>query len=190
MSDVKHQNDPDASTSGRGPALFSSAPVQPPSRRGLAFVASAVILVIAIVAAMLGIRSRHNTATPPENAILPADPYAPSLPLSQLAMSQSTSLSGGTSTFIDGHVTNSGQNTVTGATVQAIFHNDVALPPDIETLPLMLIRTHEPYIDTEPISAAPLKPGADVEFRLVIENMPANWNQQMPEIRVVRVAKK
>jgi hypothetical protein len=40
------------------------------------------------------------------------------------------------------------------------------------------------------VSAAPLKPGDGQDFRLIFENMPANWNMQMPEIRVIQVIKK
>ena len=41
---------------------------------------------------------------------------------------------------------------MTGITVQVIFRNDEAMPPQVETLPLTLIRTREPYIDTQPVS--------------------------------------
>ena len=73
------------------------------------------------------------------------------------------------------------------ATVQVLFANDEALPPQIETVPLALIRTHEPYVDTQPISDAPLAPGDDREFRLIFEDIRGNWNQQLPEIHVVHV---
>ena len=116
-----------------------------------------------------------------------AGAYAANLPFSQLAMSESTSLSGGKSTFIDGHIKNTGDQTVTGITVQVLFRNNEAMPPQIETLPLSLIRTREPYIDTQPVSAAPLKPGDEREFRLIFESLPANWNMQMPEIRIIQV---
>jgi hypothetical protein len=43
----------------------------------------------------------------------------------------------------------------------------------------------EPYIDIQPVSAAPLKPGDDREFRLTFETVPENWNLQMPEVRVI-----
>jgi hypothetical protein len=109
------------------------------------------------------------------------------LPLSELAMSESTSLSGGKSTFIDGKVRNAGSATVTGITVQVLFRNEEGMPPQVETLPLTLIRTREPYVDTQPVSAAPLKQGDSREFRLIFESIPANWNMQMPEIHVVRV---
>ena len=48
-----------------------------------------------------------------------------------------------------------------------------------------LIRMKEPYIDTEAVSADPLKPGDDREFRLTFETVPENWNTQMPEVRVI-----
>ncbi|MEO8869259.1 MAG: DUF2393 family protein [Granulicella sp.] len=149
-------------------------------------IAALVVLVIVGVLLFLG---RHKSTISP-NTVLPLDAYASQLPLSQLAMSESSSLSGGKSTFIDGHIGNTGTAIVTGVTVQVLFHNDEAMPPHLETLPLALIRTHEPYVDTEPVSAAPLKPGSDSEFRLIFETIPSNWNTQMPEIHIVRVTTK
>ena len=64
----------------------------------------------------------------------------------------------------------------------------MALPPQVETVPVALIRTHQPYIDTQPISDAPLAPGDEKEFRLIFEDVATNWNQQLPEIRVVKVS--
>ena len=62
------------------------------------------------------------------------------------------------------------------------------MPPQVETTPLNLIRTHEPYIDTQPIADAPLAPGDEREFRLIFEDIQSNWNQQLPEIHVVKVS--
>jgi len=124
------------------------------------------------------------------NQVLPLDPYASSLVLSNLQMSESTSLSGGKSTYIDGHIANSGRHTVTGVTVQVLFRNDVGFTPQLETLPLTLIRSREPYIDIEPVAAAPLQPGAGADFRLIFEGIGANWNMQIPEIHIVQVAAK
>ena len=111
--------------------------------------------------------------------------YAASLPLSQLAMSESDSLSGVKVTYLEGHVRNAGDRTVTGATVQVVFQNDEALPPQIDTVQLTPIRTREPYVDTETLGADPIKPGDDREFRLTFEAVPQNWNTQMPVVRVV-----
>jgi hypothetical protein len=143
---------------------------------------------LVVLAVVLGLvfATRHKSQAPP-NTIQPLAAYAAELPLSQLAMSESTSLSGGKSTFIDGHIQNSGPQTVSGVTVQVIFRNDEALPPQVETLPLSVIRTREPYVDIQPVSAAPLTPGDERDFRLIFESIPNNWNTQMPEIHIISV---
>ena len=102
-------------------------------------------------------------------------------------MSESASLSGAKVTYIDGHVRNDGPRTVTGAELQVLFGNDAGQPAQVEDVPLTLIRTHEPYIDTEAVSAAPLEPGSEHEFRLAFEDIAANWNQQFPAIHVTKV---
>jgi hypothetical protein len=102
-------------------------------------------------------------------------------------MSESANLSGGKLTYLDGHVRNTGDRTVSGATVQVVFENDEAMVPLIDTLPLTLIRMKDPYIDTESISGNPIKPGEDREFRLIFESVPENWNTQMPQVRVIHI---
>jgi len=144
----------------------------------------AAALVVVIVVAVLVIVGRHK-APPAPRTLQPPDAYAAHLPLSQLAMSESESLSGGKLTYLDGHVQNTGDKTVTGITVQVVFANDEQMPPAINTVPLTLIRMKEPYVDTQPVSAAPITPGEDREFRLTFEAVPDNWNQQMPEVRII-----
>jgi hypothetical protein len=164
-------------------AIFAS---KPPAGGGIPVTAwGAAGLAVLVVVILLVLAGRHKAAAPA--TIQPPAPYAANLPLSQLVMSESTSLSGGKSTFIDGHIKNTGNQTVTGVTVQVLFHNNEAMPPQIETLPLPLIRTREPYVDTQTVAAAPLKPGDERDFRLIFESLPANWNMQMPEIRIVQV---
>ena len=163
--------------------MFAS---KPPEGSGIPMMAWGVAgLAVLVVVVILVLAGRHKAATP--TTIQPVAAYAANLPVTQLAMSESTSLSGGKSTFIDGHIQNTGSQTVSGITAQVIFRNEEAMPPQIDTLPLSLIRTREPYIDTQPVSAAPLKQGDERDFRLIFESIPANWNQQMPEIRIIQV---
>jgi len=142
-------------------------------------VAIASVAIVILVGFLILMSRRHPEAESMD--------YAPNVTFSHIEMSESTSLSGGKSTYIDGHVTNNGKLTVTGVTLHVVFKNDVAMPPQIEIAPLSLIRTREPYVDTQPVSAAPLAPGAEREFRLIFENINSNWNQQEPEIHVVGV---
>ena len=179
MSEIQPSANPSTDTS----SLFAPTP-----QRGSAPIAAWVIAGLVVLAVVAGlIFAGRKRAIAPFNQIQPLASYASMLSLSQLAMSESTSLSGGKSTYIDGHVHNAGTQTVTAITVQVLFRNDEQMPPQVETLPLALVRTHDPYIDTQTISAAPLKPGDDREFRLIFETLPSNWNMQMPEIRAVRV---
>ena len=158
----------------------------PPAERAFptTAVAIATVAVVILVAFLVLLGKRKPESL---NQIQPLATYAPSLQISGVEMSESTSLSGGKSTYIDGHITNHGQSTVTSITAQVLFANSEKMPPQVETVPVALIRTREPYVDTQPVSASPLGPGAEREFRLIFENIGSNWNQQVPEIHVVAV---
>jgi hypothetical protein len=188
MSELNRSDDTSANPTLKVPLekngeMFAS---KPPEGGGIPVMAWTVAgLAVLVVVGVLAMMGRHKSAAP--TTLQPLAAYAGSLPLSQLAMSESTSLSGGKSTFVDGHIQNTGSQTVTGITVQVLFRNEEAMPPQIETLPMALIRTREPYIDTQPVGAAPLKPGDGRDFRLIFESIPSNWNNQMPEIRIIGV---
>lgn len=96
---------------------------------------TAGLVVLAVLALLLIGGRRKTTAI---TGIQPLDHYAASLPISGLQMSESTSLSGGKSTYVDGHIRNAGGQTVTGITAQVVFRNDEGMPPQVETMPLML----------------------------------------------------
>jgi hypothetical protein len=170
-----------------GTPIFTSGPFAngPEERGGPAkMIWAGAALVAVIVVGMVVFAGRKKPEAAPVT-LQPADGYSASLPLTDFAMSEAGNLSGGKLTYLDGRVRNAGGKTVTGATVQVVFQNDEGLAPQIDTVPLTLIRMKEPYIDTEPMAADPLKPGDEREFRLTFETVPDNWNSQMPEVRVV-----
>ncbi len=115
----------------------------------------------------------------------PADAYAASLPITDLKMSEASNFAGGKVTYLDGQIANHGQKTITGVTVQVAFKNALGELAQKETLPLALIRTHDPYVDTQPVNAAPIKPGEQREFRLIFDHVIPDWNQEFPEVRVI-----
>jgi hypothetical protein len=115
------------------------------------------------------------------------DAYAASLPITGLAMSESSNLAGGKVTYVDGHIANTGSRTVTGITVQVLFRNFAHEVTQNETQPLKFIRMRNPYVDLEPVSAAPLKPGDGQDFRLIFDAVSPHWDGAYPEIRVVKV---
>jgi hypothetical protein len=144
-------------------------------------------IVVVVVIAVLVVMGRRHAPVAASNSPQPAAAYATNLALTNLQMSESESLSGGKSTYLDGHIANHGPATVTGITVQVVFPNDTGQPPQMQTVPLNLVRTRTPYVDTEPVSAAPLGPGGEADFRLIFEDVSDTWNQQTPTVRVTGV---
>lgn len=150
----------------------------------------AVAVVVAGIALLLVVLLGHRASQPAAAATAgPAapDPYAQFLELSDIHMSEAANFAGGKVTYLDGHVTNRGQKTVTAITVQVTFNNNLGELPQRVTVPLNLIRTHLPYIDTEHLSVQPITPGATKEFRLIFDGVTPIWNQQMPQGQVVHV---
>ena len=150
----------------------------------MAIAAAAVLVVAAIVVFMLERGKGAATVTPISAA---PDAYSASLPVTNLVMSESSNLAGGKVTYVDGHITNSGSKTVSGVQAQVLFRNAANEVAQNETQPLKWIRTRDPYVDLEPASAAPLKPGDGQDFRLIFDAVTPDWNGAYPEIRIVRV---
>jgi hypothetical protein len=102
-------------------------------------------------------------------------------------MSESANLAGGKVTYLDGHIANKGNRTVNGITVQILFRNIAHEVAQNETQSLKLIRMRDPYIDVEPVSAAPLTPGGEQDFRLIFDAVSPDWDGAFPELRIIRV---
>ncbi|MDE3187150.1 MAG: DUF2393 family protein [Acidobacteriota bacterium] len=150
----------------------------------LIIAAAAVLVVAAVVVLVLEHGRKPPTVMPISSAL---DPYAASLPITGLVMSESGNLAGGKVTYIDGHIANKGNRTVTGITVQVLFRDPAREVTQNETQALKLIRMRDPYIDVEPVSAAPLKPGAARDFRLIFDAVSPDWDGAYPEIRILHV---
>ena len=153
----------------------------------LVIAATVVVVIGAVLVLVLEHRKPVAQVTPISAA---PDPYAVSLPLTGLVMSESANLAGGKVTYLDGHVANQGARTVTGVTVQVLFRDAAHEVAQNETQQLKLIRIRDPYVDLEPVSAAPLKPGDEHDFRFIFDAVSADWNGAYPELRVIRVDSK
>jgi hypothetical protein len=167
-----------------GPQLVP--PSEPRERNWLPLViaAAAVLIVAAVVVFMMERGKGAATVTPISAA---PDPYAASLPITNIVMSESSNLAGGKVTYIDGHITNDGNKTVSGVSAQVLFRNAAKEVAQNETQALKWIRTRDPYVDLEPVSAAPLKPGEGRDFRMIFDAVTPDWNGVYPEIRLVRI---
>jgi len=168
----------------RGPQLIS--PGETGERNWLPMaIAAAVVLVIAAVIVIALERGKPSAVVTPISAS--PDAYAANLPLTRLAMSESSNLAGGKVTYLDGQMANHGTRTVTGVVVQVLFRDGAHQVTQNETEQVKLIRVREPYVDLEPVSAAPLKPGDEHDFRLIFDSVSPDWDGAYPEVRIIQV---
>jgi hypothetical protein len=161
-----------------GPQLVPSDTRSPqaPERNWLPLIIAAIAVVVVAAAVVLVLEHGRQRPTVTPISATP-DAYAASLPMTGLAMSESSNLAGGKVTYLDGHIANTGNRTVTGITVQVLFRTVAHEVAQNETQPLKLIRIRQPYIDLEPVSAAPLAPGAGADFRLIFDPCAACGNK-------------
>ena len=164
--------------------LIQPSPGGEPRATNWAAIALGVAAVIVVVGAIaLFSRGGSKVGTTPH-------PYAPNLKISNLKMSAAENFVGASVTYIDGTVTNAGDKTVTHALVRVIFRNSMAQVVGDEMLPLHLLQTTGPYLDTVDLSASPLAPGQSKPFRLTFEHISSDWNHELPELLVTDVAVK
>jgi len=153
----------------------------------MAIAAAVVAVVVLVVVVVLEHGKKGPTVTP---ISAPLDPYAASLPITHLQMSESGNLAGSKVTYVDGVLENTGNKTVTGASFQILFRNYAHEVVQNNTQPLKLIRTRVPYVDVETAASDPLKPGTSKEFRLAFDGVASGWDGAFPEIRIVQVESK
>ena len=124
------------------------------------------------------------------NAASAADAYAAKLPIAGVTVSAADNMLGGTVTYVEGNVTNTGDKTVNGATVEVTFKNSMGQVVQRQTEPLWIVQSREPAVDVVTLTAAPLKPKDQREFRLSFERISADWDKQFPELRITVVSAK
>lgn len=147
-----------------------------------------IILGVVFVVAAMGVVAFFMRAHP--KAPPAPHPYAANLKLSDLKMSAAENFVGATVTYLDGTVTDAGDKTVTHATVEVTFKDEMNQVTQREDVPLHVLQTTGPYPDAVDLSVAPLAPGASKPFRLTFEHVSSEWNQQYPELQVMDVSLK
>ena len=147
-----------------------------------------ILIAIAVIVAVAGIAAVILREAPRTNPGPP--PYAANLKFSDLKMSQAQNFVGATVTYIDGTLTNAGDKTVTHAAVQVTFkdlYNQVA---QIENVPVKVLQSGGPYLDTVDLTVSPLAPGQSKSFRLIFEHLSEQWNQAYPDLQITDVTAK
>ena len=140
-----------------------------------------VIVVVGIIALFSRGQSKGSAAP---------HPYATNLKISDLKMSAAENFVGATVTYLDGTVANTGDKTVTHATVHVVFKDSLGQIAQAEDVPLHVLQTGGPYPDAVDLTTSPLSPGQSTPFRLTFEHVTDEWNHEFPELRVMDVSLK
>ena len=170
---------------------FSPEGNLPESDRGVAWpaIGAGVLLVLIVVGAIVLLTrpSEHRATQTPAAATGP-HPYGEKLQFANLKMSEVENFVGGKVTYLEGQLTNRGDRTVSGITVEIVFRNSLGEVAQKETLPVKVHKQRGPYVDVTDLKAAPLKPGEARGFRLIFDHVSADWNREYPAITVTGVS--
>ena len=176
-------------TADKSPSSELNPPPEPSRGPFLGLGICFALILIVVVALIVSSRtSPTRIATAPK--IMQSgdsDAYAANLRLSEVNLSAADNFAGGTSYYVEGTVSNTGNKVVNGATVEITFKNSLGQVVQRETQNLMIVLARQPAIDVVALNVAPLKPAQSREFRLTFERISADWNQQKPDLRLINV---
>jgi hypothetical protein len=140
------------------------------------------VFIVGVVVTMLilVLRSQQKPPAPPP-------PYASNLKFSDLKASAAQNFVGATVSYLDGTVTNTGDQTVIHAVVRVTFQDDMGQTSQREETPLRVIRNAGPYDEAVDLNLSPLAPGQSKPFRLTFESISAQWNHAYPDMVITDV---
>src|SRR5262252_6273048 len=116
------------------PELFAPGAEQDKETRNWTPMIVGGIVVAVIIGALIGfgIMGRPHAGSP-------SDPYLAKLELSDLSMAKAENYAGGSVTYIEGTLVNTGDKKVTSATVEVTFKNYLGQVSQKETVPVTVV---------------------------------------------------
>ena len=159
--------------------LFTPAKPEALERNWTPFVVG-LIAVVAVVAIMVAV-TRNKGQNPAQ-----ANPYTASLQLSTPKMSAAENYVGGTVTYLDVNITNTGDKALVGAAMKLVFRNSLNEVVQTETLPLHVLAENKMggYPDLVDLARFPIAPGQTKTVRMTLEHISADWNRNYPEMQL------
>ena len=160
------------------------APTKPPTqeRHWTPFIIglAAVVIVVGIIVVLT--RSKGATGALP-------NPYAAKLQISNVKLSAAENYVGGTVTYLDVNIANTGDQALTGADMKLTFKNSMDQVVQTETIPLHVLVENQMggYPDLVDLGRSPIGPGQSKTVRMTLEHISADWNQSYPEMQLVNL---
>ena len=159
--------------------LFTPAQPKAQERNWTPFVVGLIAVVLVVGVIVVVTRNKGQTAAQP-------NPYAAKLQLSNPKMSAAENYVGGTVTYLDVNITNTGDQALVGAAMKLVFRNIMNEVVQTETLPLHVLVENRMggYPDLVDLGRLPIGPGQTRTVRMTLEHISADWNQNYPEMQL------
>jgi hypothetical protein len=159
------------------------SPVQQEEKRNVLPMAIGAV-VVAVIIGVLVFATRGGKSSAGQS-----DPNTAKLQISDLHMATAQNFAGNSVTYIEGKISNGTGRKVTAARVEVLFKNSIGeIAQDEKSLPVTVLLPNTPYVDYGTIDRAPLGPGQSRDFRLTLEHVSADWDGQVPQVKVVSVS--
>jgi Protein of unknown function (DUF2393) len=165
--------------------LIEPSPLSAPQRESSWIPIGLGVVFVVITVGIIAWFARSQPKPP-----VPPPPYAANLKLTDLKMSAAQNFVGATVTYLDGTITNAGNQTVTQVMIHVVFQDAMGQVAQLEDVPLHVLQTGGPYPDAVDLRVSPLAPGQSKTFRLTFEHVSTEWNQAYPQLQISDVAAK
>ena len=162
--------------------LFAPQKDQTQERSWTPFVVG--LVAVLVVVGILVVLTRSKSANTAQ-----IDPYVPKLQISNPKLSAAENYVGGTVTYLDATITNTGDKSLVGADMKMVFRNSLNEVVQTETIPLHVLVENQlgGYPDLVDLSRVPIGPGQSKTVRMTLEHISADWNQAYPEMQLVNL---
>jgi hypothetical protein len=163
-------------------SAFEPAPSPDQKRNWIPLLVGLVAVVAAVGAILLFLRPKSQEGASP-------NPYADRLQISDIKLSAAENYMGGTVTYLDFNITNTGDKALVGADVHAEFKNTLGEIVQKETLPLHVLVENQlaGYPDLVDMSRAPIGPGQTKPVRITLEHISDDWDRSYPALQLVNL---
>jgi len=162
--------------------LFAPTQPQAQERNWTPFVIGLVAVVVVVGIIVVLTRNKGGTGSQP-------NPYAAKLQISNVKLSAAENYVGGTVTYLDVNIANTGDQALTGADMKLVLKNSMDQVVQTETIPLHVLVENQMggYPDLVDLSRSPIAPGQSKTVRMTLEHISADWNQSYPEMQLVNL---
>lgn len=138
----------------------------------------AVLIVVAVIVVLARNRSDSSAAV---------NPYVTKLRFVNPKMSAAQNYVGGSVTYFDVSITNTGDMALAGASMKLTFQNSMGQVVQTETVPLHVLVQNQMggYPDLVDLSRAPIGQGLTRTVRVTVEHISADWDKNYPAMQLV-----